>query len=92
MNEPQVWTLIGVFAASMVGVITLVLRMMNTQFAAVTRQFDSMNRQFDSMRQELRSEIASLRNENSARFETLGAQISHLDRDVQAISKRVFPE
>jgi hypothetical protein len=33
MNEPQVWTLIGVFAASMVGVLTLV----STLFVNVVR-------------------------------------------------------
>lgn len=106
MNEPQVWTLIGVFAASMVGVITLVLRTMNTQFASVNRQIDSVRDELKteiaslrsetktgiaSLRSETKTEIASLRSETSARFEALGAQISHLDGDVQAISKRVFP-
>ena len=64
MNEPQVWTLIGVFAAGMSAVIGLtvglVLRVVTT-------------------------EINALRNEMNIRFD-------HLDRDVQALVQRVFPE
>jgi hypothetical protein len=58
MNEPQVWTLIGVFAAGLFGMLTL----MSTMFVQVVR-----------------AEIRRL----DQRFDTL-------DRDVQAIAKRVF--
>lgn len=85
MNEPQVWVLIGVFAASMVGVITLVLRTMNVQFA-------SLRNEIVSLRGELKADINSVRTELQADIESLRTQITHLDRDVQAISKRVFPE
>lgn len=54
MNEPQVWTLIGVFAASMVGIIGLVLRIVNVQF-------HSLHMQMDSMRSELKTDIGSVR-------------------------------
>ena len=60
MTEPQVWTLIGVFAAALFGMLTL----MSTMFVRLI----------------------------NAKFETLEAKIDHLDRDVQAIARRVFPE
>jgi hypothetical protein len=60
VTEPQVWTLIGVFAAALFGMLTL----MSTMFVRLI----------------------------NAKFETLEAKIDHLDRDVQAIARRVFPE
>ena len=89
MNEPQVWTLIGVFAASMVGIITLVLRTMNTQFTSLRNE---MRSDISAMRTELKSDIASVHTELKSDIASLRTQITHLDRDVQAISKRVFPE
>lgn len=85
MNEPQVWTLIGVFAASMVGVITLLMTM--------------TNRMFQSLRSELQTEmragfgrieaVMDARFEKvDARFEKVETQIEHLDRDVSAIIRR----
>jgi hypothetical protein len=60
VNEPQVWTLIGVFSAAMFGLIGIV----STLFLQV-----------------LRAEIGKV-----------SIQINALDRDVQAIARRVFPE
>ena len=60
MTEPQVWTLIGVFATALFGMLTL----MSTMFVRFI----------------------------NAKFETLEVKIDHLDRDVQAIARRVFPE
>ena len=60
LNEPQVWTLIGVFATALGGVLTF----MSTMFM---RTLD-------------------------AKFETVHVKLDHLDRDVQAIVSRVFPE
>lgn len=103
MNEPQVWTLIGVFAAVLTGMIMLVLRTMNAQFAAmnskfdaVNSQFDTVNSRFDSLQNELKAEISDsiglLRGEMMTEIATLRVEIGHLDRDVQAISRRVFPD
>lgn len=75
MNEPQVWTLIGVFSAAIFGVVGVV----STMFVQI-----------------LRSEIGGLRTEMSLRLEAIEAtferRFDHLDRDVQAIAKVVFPE
>ncbi len=93
LNEPQIWTLIGVFAASTFGMCTL----MSTMFVRM------MNNGFES----LRSEIGGLRTEVNVRFDAAqavtdarfdrmqaatDARFDHLDRDVQALVRRVFPE
>ena len=53
MNEPQVWTLIGVFAASMVALIGLVLRVVSAELGGFRRELDAlrgeMNVRFDHL-------------------------------------------
>ncbi|MFB4350542.1 hypothetical protein [Microbacterium sp. CR_7] len=94
MNEPQVWTLIGVFAAGMCGTITLVVTMfahiMKTEFASVRNEFSS---EFASVR----TEIASVRTEMALGFEAVRTEfravhgrIDALDRDVNAIYRHLF--
>lgn len=69
MNEPQVWTLIGVFGTTLFGMLTL----MSTMFVRI-----------------LRTEIGSLRTEMQAEFASVRTEIKYLDRDVQALSRRVL--
>jgi hypothetical protein len=76
MTEPQVWTLIGVFAAAVSGMITVV----STLFVRVIR----------SEIGGLRGEIGGLRGEMNARFEAIDRRFDYLDRDVQALTKHVF--
>jgi len=71
LNEPQVWTLIAVFAASMFGMIRMT---------------------YKSLADLLRSEMAGLRAEINAKFEAQNIKLDHLDRDVQGLVRRVFPE
>ena len=86
-TEPQVWTLIGVFAAGMFGTITListmVLRTMQNGFASVRTE---MRSEFASVRTEMRSEFANVRTEIGA----VHGRIDHLDRDVNAIYRHLF--
>lgn len=100
MTEPQVWTLIGVFAAALVGMITFTTQVM---WRAITAQFVSfraeMQAEFSTSRAEMSAELAASRAEVSAELAEIRAEIGslrtevrHLDRDVQAISRRVFPE
>lgn len=90
MNEPQIWTLIGVFAAGMFGTITLVstlfLRAMQAEFSSVRTEFGSVRAEFASFRNEVSSEFSSVRTEIRAVHE----RIDHLDRDVNAIYRRLF--
>lgn len=83
MTEPQVWTLIGVFAAAVFGMITVV----STLFARVIRS------EIGGLRGEiggLHGEIGGLRGEMNARFEAVERRFDYLDRDVQALMKHVF--
>lgn len=94
MNEPQVWTAIGVFAAGMFGTITIVLtsftHIMKTEFASVRKELGSvrtdLQTEIASVRTEMRSEFASVRTEISA----VHGRIDHLDRDVNAIYRHLF--
>ncbi|WP_345184365.1 hypothetical protein [Microbacterium panaciterrae] len=67
MNEPQVWTLIGVFAAGMFGMITVV----STMFVRVLRS------EIQALRVELVGEIRTIdRDVNALMKHTFG-----IDRD-----------
>ncbi len=76
MTEPQIWVLIGVFAAaifSMIGIVTT-----------------SFNRTLAASIGGVRAEINGLREVMDARFEKMDAKFDQLDRDIQALSRRVF--
>lgn len=90
MTEPQVWTLIGVFAATIFGVLgvvsstfTRVLRAeigglrgeMIARFERVDAQFERVDAQFERV---------------DAQFARIDQRIDHLDRDVQALTRHVF--
>jgi hypothetical protein len=98
MTEPQVWTLIGVFAAAMFGTMTLMstmfLRTMQNGFDSVRTEFRT---EFDSVRTEFRNEFASVRAESGSEFANVRTEIraihdriDHLDRDVSAIYRHIF--
>lgn len=74
MNEPQVWTLIGVFAAGMFGMITIV----TTMFTRVVRS------EIHSLRVELKGDFAELRGEIRNIDRDVSALMKHtfgIDRD-----------
>ena len=78
MTEPQVWTLIAVFATIMVGTQTLLITGVRSQIG--------------SLRTELKADIGGLRGEMNARFDALTSKVDHLDRDVQLLMNREFGE
>ncbi len=85
MNDPQVWTLIGVFAAVMLGGMTL----MTTQFSRVIRAEigglrGEMRGEIGGLRGEVRAEIGGLRGEMNARFEAQDARIEALRTEMNA--------
>ncbi len=53
MTEPQVWTLIGVFAAALFGMLTLVstmfVRMIRAEFQSVHRRLDHLDRDVQAL-------------------------------------------
>jgi hypothetical protein len=98
MNEPQIWTLIGVFAAGMFGTITLMstmfVRMMQNGFDSVRKEFKSefasvrteFRSEFANVRMELKSDLASVRTE----IQAVNGRIDHLDRDLNAVYRHLF--
>ncbi len=78
MNEPQIWTVIGVFAATLVGLIAIITQLF---MRSISDQFTA-----------LRTEMILRFEHQDEKFERMEKQLEGLDRDVQAISKRVFPE
>lgn len=73
MNEPQVWTLIGVFAVGMFSVITL----MSTMFVRVLRS------EIGSLRTEMRAELAAIHQ----RLDRLDADVNALMKHAFGIDR-----
>lgn len=112
MTEPQAWTLIGVFAASvftMMGLIsTMFTRVLRAEIGGLRGEMraeigglrSEIRAEFTAVRAEIgtaRQETGSLRAEMNTKFEAVGHQftpvhraLEGLDRDVQALTKRVF--
>lgn len=89
MNEPQVWTLIGVFAATMLGGMTLMATSINRATAsAIAGLRGEMNARFDGV--DFRFD--NIRGEMNARFDTVDTKIEHLDRDVTTLMRRAWGE
>lgn len=82
MTEPQVWVLIGVFAAAMAGVITIVMTSFNRQLDAKT---DVLSVKIDEGLARLSAELRL----DMARLES---KIDALDRDVSTLFRRLPEE
>lgn len=83
MDDPQVWTLIGVFTTMVLGGMTL----MTMQFSRVIRA------EIGGLRGELRGEIGGLRGDLSGRLESLEGRltgrIDALEHKVDSLDKEV---
>lgn len=81
MNEPQVWTLIGVFAAVMFATVgsmsSLVTRVLRAELGMVNLKIDALDAKVDAKIDALDAKV--------------GAKFDALDRDVQALARQVFP-
>lgn len=80
MTEPQVWVLIGVFAACVFG-------MMSWQTISFNR---NLRVSVEALDRSLSAGIDGLREATKARFDAVEAKIDGLDRDVQALTRHVF--
>lgn len=83
LDDPQVWTLIGVFTTMVLGGMTL----MTMQFSRVIRA------EIGGLRGELRGEIGGLRGDLSGRLESLEGRltgrIDALEHKVDSLDKEV---
>ncbi|MCT1396346.1 hypothetical protein M4D51_11480, partial [Microbacterium sp. p3-SID338] len=66
LNDPQVWTLIGIFVTTMLGGMTL----MTTQFGRVLRA------EIGGLRGEMTGEIGTLRTEMTTEIGTLRTEMT----------------
>ncbi|MFT4028768.1 MAG: hypothetical protein QM675_02740 [Protaetiibacter sp.] len=89
VNEPQIWTIIGVFTAIMLGGMTAMTTLLTR---AMTSAIDGLRGEMTGLRGELRGEMTGLRAEMNARFDTVETKIEHLDRDVAALTRKVWGE
>lgn len=102
MTEVQSWVLIGVFTTIMLGSFAAMAGYfrfsLTTSLAGVNRSIDLMKDALTAeisasearTRAELVASEARTRAELAAAKAELGAQIGNLDRDVQALTRRVF--
>lgn len=83
LTEPQVWVLIGVFAAaffSLIGIVTTSFnRTMNARFEVIDARFEAMDARFAAMESRV-----------DAKFEIISVKLENMDRDIQALSRHVF--
>lgn len=94
MTDPQVWTLIGVFTTIMLGAMTLMTVQINrTITASIGGLRGEMKGRIDGLQGEMnaRFEAVEARFEAvDARFEATNTKIDHLDREVAALSRRLW--
>lgn len=76
MSEPQVWVLIGVFAASIFGMLTW-------QTISFNR---ALRTSIDGVRDVMDVRFGSI----EGRLDRLETKVDGLDRDVQALTRHVF--
>lgn len=89
MNEPQAWTLIGVFSAAMFGMLGVVsgmfTRLLRTEIGSVRAEARA---EFGTVS----SEIGRVSDQIEGLHREFTVKLDSLDRDVQAIALRVFPD
>ncbi len=106
MTEPQIWTIIGVGAAALLGIITIVstsftrvLRtelgaireVMDTRFGEIDRRFGDIDRRLDRMDQRF-DRMDERLDRMDERLGRLEKRIDDIDRDVQTLTRREFRE
>ena len=93
MNKPQIWTLIGVFAAGMFGTIalmsTMFVRMMQNGFDGMRKEFRS---EFAGVRTEFRSEFAAVRTEMRDESAALRTEMRNGDEETRRYMRVLFEE
>jgi len=96
VNDPQIWTLIGVFTAIMLGgmtaMTTLLMRAMTSAIGGLRGEMNGLRGEMNGLRGEMHAEIGGLRAEMNARFDTVETKIGHLDRDVGLLMRRAMGE
>ncbi len=93
LNEPQIWTLIGVFAAFMLGSLTMVIRQNDRMITSVRSELDakfsSMDAKFSSMDAKSDARFEALDAKFDARFESMDARFATMDARFETLDARL---
>ena len=89
MTEPQGWVLIGLFTTIMLGGMTVMTTLL---MRSMTASIDGLRGEMNGLRGEMNGRFDGLRGEMNGRFDAMATRIDHLDRDVAALSRRIWGE
>jgi hypothetical protein len=104
MTEPQAWTLIGVFAATLFGMLGALgawfPRLLRAELSGVegrlTGRIDSVESRLDAKIVRLDTKIDGVESRLDTKIDKLDAKLSAkidlLDRGISVIARRIFPE
>ncbi|WP_244632212.1 MULTISPECIES: hypothetical protein [unclassified Microbacterium] len=94
MNEPQVWTLIGVFAVFMLGALTLLMRqndrMITSLRGELTAKFDGMDAKFEARFDAMDAKFDGMDAKFEARFGSIDHRLEELDKEVANLATRFW--
>ncbi|MFT4030099.1 MAG: hypothetical protein QM675_09505 [Protaetiibacter sp.] len=92
MNDPQIWTVIGVFAAMMLGGFTmstsLLARVVRVSIDGLEKKMDARFEAVDTRFMAVDARFAAV----DARLEAVNTRLDHLDRDVSALVRRAWDD
>ena len=93
MNDVQVWSIIGVLAATivsmMVGMFTLFGRTLTAQFAAVNARIDGMSQTFEARIDALDTKVDARFDAVNVRFESIDRRFESIDRRFESMERRI---
>ena len=87
LNDPQVWTLIGIFTTVMLGGMSL----MTSQFSRVIRaEVGGLRGEIGGLRGELTGRMESLEGRLTGRIDALENKVDGLDKEVANLAARFW--
>jgi hypothetical protein len=95
VTEPQVWTLIGVFSAALLGMVTFshthLVRVIRAEVDRIETKFDA---KLDAVETKFGARLDAVEKKFDAKFDAvearLGAKIDGLDKDITAINRHIW--
>lgn len=79
MSDAQIWTALGILAAAFASTTTLTLLVLTSKIDGVRTEIGGV-----------RAEIGGVRAEMTARFDGVTHRLDNLDRDVHALTRKVW--